>query len=91
MTIIEFAKRITNATIEQKMEAKKKIDNAVDTNVGPDGKQMTPAQAEQIKALVKWLGVNIVCGEELCPASTVTDFIEPRPNFPKGGVNHKNN
>lgn len=76
MNVITFAAMVTNCTVEQKTNALKRIERAVITGIDPTGDPVKEETLPALKALVAWLNVNILIGEELCPASSVVNYLK---------------
>lgn len=74
----DFAKIFTTLTIDQKTAVLKNIGKCLESKVGMDNKIMTPGQILTLAGLNAWCLVNIMVGEELCPASNLSSYIKTK-------------
>lgn len=67
MNVLDYAKIVTNFSIEKKFEALGKLKKY-------DQSKLDEIQKIQFQSLINWLGNNILLGEYFCPAKDVLKY-----------------
>lgn len=73
-TIIDLAKQVTHKSVDYKFKVNDKIKKIVDSGKSPDGEPLSPAHKAQLEIFLRWLGMNILLGEEMAPAENILNY-----------------
>lgn len=74
MTTLQFCTKFGKLTVQQKADSIKKLQNVLTTGKSERGTIMKPDERKAVEQLTRWCNVNMMVGDELCPASNLHQY-----------------
>lgn len=73
-TTLDFCKVFGTLSVDNKMAVIKNMESTVASNMSPGGVVLKPEEREAMKQLIRWAGVNLFVGNELCPPESLKQY-----------------